>query len=354
MISSNRKIWIDLDNSPHVPFFIPIIEELKRHGCIVTVTARDCFQVCGLADLHKMSYLKIGRHYGKNKLLKVLGLMIRAMKMAPTVIKGKPILALSHGSRSQQILSNILGIPVVAIGDYEYAKSLPFFHWDYFIIPDVIPDNAITNYNCDIFKYPGIKEDIYVPSFNPEPGLLEKLGISEEEIVVTIRPPAKEAHYHNPKSDVLFHATIDWLKGANKLRMVILPRNEQQGDSIINTWPSLINERKIVIPDKVVNGLNLIWHSDLVISGGGTMNREAAALGIPVYSIFRGEIGAVDRFLSDSRRLVLLESPEDLKTKVILKKWDRTTSPDRVNRPALRVIVAKILELLENSLNRQL
>jgi len=44
------KIWIDLDNTPHVPFFKPIIRELEKRGHEVVLTARDAFQVCELAD----------------------------------------------------------------------------------------------------------------------------------------------------------------------------------------------------------------------------------------------------------------------------------------------------------------
>ena len=116
-----KKIWIDLDNSPHVPFFKPIIQELNRRGYEVMLTARDCFQVCGLADLFNLHYKRIGRHYGKNKILKVLGLFIRAVELAPTVLRESPDFALSHGSRSQLLLSSILRISSCIMADYEYT-----------------------------------------------------------------------------------------------------------------------------------------------------------------------------------------------------------------------------------------
>ncbi len=349
MGDKGKKIWIDLENSPHVPFFKPIIEALKRRGYPVLLTARDCFQVCGLADRHKLPYIKIGRHYGKNKLLKLLGLAIRVAQMVPVVKREKPQLAISHGSRSQIMTSGILGIPAVTMGDYEHGRRLPLVRWDWTFVPDVIPESALRWNRANLFRYPGIKEDVYVPEFRPESGIRGELGISEDELVATIRPPASEAHYHNPRSDELFEATIDWLAGIGNLRMVILPRNDGQAGFIREKWPLLIDERKIIIPDMVLDGLNLIWHSDLVISGGGTMNREAAALGVPVYSIFLGKIGAVDRYLSDSGRLVLLEKPGDLASKVVLKKWSRPVSPDQKNRVVLDSIVGKILEILEGS-----
>ncbi len=349
MHEEKKKVWIDLENSPHVPFFKPIIGALEERGYPVLLTARDCSQTCGLADRHNLSYTRIGRHYGKNRVLKLLGLVIRGTQMINIARREKPLLALSHGSRSQAVASNILGLPLVAIGDYEHARRMPLVQLDWIIMPEVIPDSAITwCRGARIFKYPGIKEDVYVPSFKPEPGILGELGICEKDLVVTIRPPASDAHYHNPESDVLFAIAVEWLAGIEGLRMVLLPRNERQGDFIRKKWPGLTSEGKIVIPDRVLDGLNLIWHSDLVISGGGTMNREAAALGAPVYSIFRGEIGAVDRYLADNGRLVLLEKPEDLASRVVLQKWQRPVTPENLNSRALPVIVGKLLEILGN------
>ena len=119
-----RKIWIDLDNSPHVPFFKPIMEELKKRDHSIILTAKDCFQTCGLADLHTMHYRPIGKHYGKNKLLKVIGLLIRALQLVPIAIKEKPDLAVSHGSRAQLAVAYLLRIPSVWLADYEYVRGI--------------------------------------------------------------------------------------------------------------------------------------------------------------------------------------------------------------------------------------
>jgi predicted glycosyltransferase len=342
-----KKIWIDLDNSPHVPFFKPIVEELQRRGCSVMLTARDCFQVCGLADLSNMSYKRIGRHYGKNKFLKLTGLLLRTLQLAPVAMCEKPDLALSHGSRSQLLAAAILGIPSVAIFDYEHAKGLSIMHPDWVVVPAVIPDRFFKVDREHILGYPGFKEDVYVHGFRPEPGMRGMLGLGEEEVVATVRPPATEAHYHNPQSEILFKAAIEFLCGRQDARMVLLPRNDTQADMVRDTWPAWCDNGNIVIPEGVVDGLNLIWHSDLVISGGGTMNREAAALGVPVYSIFRGEIGAVDRYLSESGRLTLLESVEDVRTKISLSMRQRPDSPEPSNHPALKSIVDNIVTIME-------
>ena len=114
-------------------------------------------------------------------------------------------------------------------------------------------------------------------------------------MVVTVRPPATEAHYHNPESEELFAESLRLLAQTRSARAITLPRNARQGEQLRREWADLIANGTMIIPDTPVDGLNLIWFSDLVISGGGTMNREAAALGVPVYSIFRGKIGAVDK-----------------------------------------------------------
>lgn len=213
----------------------------------------------------------------------------------------------------------------------------------------MIPDNAIGLPVDRIRKYPGLKEDIYVPNFEPDPEILPLLGLTEEDLVVTIRPPATEAHYHNPESDKLFYEVVEFLGHHPDVRMVILPRNEKKQTALVkNTWPKWCAEGKIIIPEQVVNGLNLIWHSDFVVSGGGTMNREAAALGVPVYSIFRGKIGAVDRYLSDIGRLTLIESAEDIPNKIVLTRRHRPSKPEYTNRPALHQIVDHIEEMLKN------
>lgn len=348
LIDKRKKIWIDLDNSPHVPFFKPILEDLHKRGYEDLLTARDCFQVCGLADLMKLKYKKIGRHYGKNKILKILGLLIRSLQLMSTVMKEKPDLAISHGSRSQVLVANFLNIPTAVISDYEHAQTVA--RPTYMIVPEMIPDNSVKGYSKAFFKYPGIKEDVYVPDFRPDPSILNMLGVHKDELIITVRPPATEAHYHNPKSELLFEATINFLGRQRNTRMVILPRNEIKQTAWVRTnWSEWCKSGKIIFPEHVVDGLNLIWYSDLVISGGGTMNREAAALDVPVYSIFRGKIGAVDQYLSEKGRLILLETIEDVETKIKLVKRQHSDKYEGSDRKSLNRIVEYIEQILKKA-----
>lgn len=296
--SKTKTIWIDLDNSPHVPFFMPIIARLKEMGFAVEITARNCFQVCGLANRSKLKYRRIGKHYGKNIALKAFGTLFRAIQLLPVASKIKPDVAISHGSRAMNLAARTLNITTIEMTDYEFARDIPFIHPALLIAPEVIAVEGLVGGKTRVAKYPGIKEDVYVPFFKPDGSIKSELGIREAMTVVTVRPPATEAHYHNPQSEVLFAEVLNVLSAQDNVQMIILPRNEiTQTAWIQETWPHLIANKRVLIPNKVVDGLNLIWHSDFVVSGGGTMNREAAALGVPVYSIFRGKIGAVDRYL---------------------------------------------------------
>jgi len=245
------------------------------------------------------------------------------------------------------IAATVLRIPSVVIFDYEHAKSLKAIHPTWTMVPEVIYPEISSRLNKRAMKYPGLKEDVYVPRFCPDPAIRSRLGVSDQELMVTVRPPASEAHYHNPKSDVLFNAAMEFLGQKPEVRTVLLPRNERQAASIRTEWPELIKSGKVIIPDHVVDGLNLLWFSDLAISGGGTMNREAAALGVPVYSIFRGAIGGVDRYLSETGRLVLIENVEDLSSKIRLRPWKRPETPPKRLNDTLSVIVENVVSILE-------
>lgn len=340
MMSRPPLVWIDLDNSPHVPFFLPITRELEKGGCEVLLTARDCFQVCGLAGRAGLSYHRVGRHFGRRRLLKAAGTALRAAQLIPYVLRPRPRLAVSHGSRAQRLAAGVLGIPYVLITDYEHARWVPWVQPARVLVPEVIAGADLPADPAVVVRYPGIKEDVYVPDFVPDPRLPAELGLDPQEIVATIRPPAEEAHYQSPESGELFAALMEHLGRRPNLRLVVLPRTNRQADQIRRRWPG----RQVVIPEGVVDGLNLIWHSDLVVSGGGTMNREAAALGVPVYSIFRGKTGAVDRYLETQGRLVLLRGPEDLAGIRVEKRAPAAVA--RQGRRALGCIVEEIMGLL--------
>jgi predicted glycosyltransferase len=347
-MTTPRRIWIDIDNSPHVPFFIPIIEELQKEGSEVLVTARDAYQVRDLMDFHGLPCKFVGKHHGKNRAAKILGTCIRAARLIPSMFNKQIDLAVSHGSRAQMLCAFALGIPILMILDYEYIAMMGFIRPDWIFVPQMIPDSKELKPKRQVLRYPGLKEDVYVPRLQLDRSVRTQLGFDENDIVVTVRPPATEAHYHNPEADVILDATLDFLTQAPEVRVILLPRNESQSDALRQTWSKWIVDRKIVIPKQVVDGINLIWFSDLVVSGGGTMNREAAALGVPVYSIFRGKIGAVDRQLEKEGRLIMIESVNDIQGKVAIKRRRKEVIGIGGERPALQTIVNGIKEMIDS------
>ncbi|HEY7302953.1 MAG TPA: DUF354 domain-containing protein [Bryobacteraceae bacterium] len=346
-----KKVWIDLDNSPHVPFFAPIITELENRGHTILVTARDFAQVTKLAELLHLRYNAIGRHYGRHTLLKLAGVAIRAGQLATFVRHADPDLAVSHGSRSQLLLSTLLRVPAVHIDDYEHSTSFKGIRPRWLIAPEIIPRGSWPMPDDRIMCYPGIKEDVYVPKFAPDPALLTQLNISERNILVTLRPPATHAHYHNPESDTIFAAVLNKLLREQNVVTVLLPRTIDQEREIRKHWGKHFESGKLLVPSHALDGLNLMWFSDLVISGGGTMNREAAALRLPVYSTFRGKIGAIDRYLIAQKRLILIESVADVNSRIKLIKRDRHMDAYG-NTATLTAIADHIETILERECKR--
>jgi hypothetical protein len=233
------------------------------------------------------------------------------------------------------------------IYDYEFTDPL-IVDPAWIMIPEVMPEHAVLYRKSRVVRYPGIKEDVYIPRFRPDPRILDELGIGGEEILATVRPPATEAHYHNPESEELLKTSIEYLSGHPETRIVLLPRNTRQKEYAGSAWPGLLSSRKMIIPDRVVEGPNLIWHSDFVISGGGTMNREAAALNVPVYSIFRGKTGAVDRYLVDKGLLTMIGKKEDVPGKIRIAKRNRETG-GRGNDSVFRFVVDAIVRISEEA-----
>jgi len=340
------KIWIDLDNTPHVPFFIPIIKELERLGHKVVLTARNAFQVCELADEKGLKYETVGHHYGKNRIKKIFGLFLRSMQLVSFLRREKPDLALSHGARSQILTSNLFRIPTILITDYEHSRTIPLAKPHWLIVPESLLGRKMVINPEHIMYYRGIKEDVYAPGFTPNPGLMKYLGLQDQDIIVTVRPPADEAHYYNPESTVLFNELMNRLIRTPGVKAVLLPRHAIQEEKCRTNHKEWFADGQTIIPDKAIDGLELLWSSDLVVSGGGTMNREAAALGVPVYSIFRGKIGAVDEMLEKEGRLTLVKSKDEVWTKIKFVRRDKSLFPLAIAKPALEDIINHIQTII--------
>ena len=342
------NIWIDLENSPHVPFFLPIIGKLEQMGHSVTITARDYAQTLDLLELEGIEYKKIGKQFGKNNLTKVIGVTFRCFQLLRFASKNKIDIAVSHGSRSMVLAAFFFRIPCLTMYDYEYVSTSIFNRFSTRVmVPQIIPDEVLQSIKLDlkrVIKYPGLKEDVYVHHNSKSEGtILAKLGVDgNSKIIATVRPPSPIGHYHDPKSEILFSEIVELISDREDVVPIVLPRNSDQKVKIQKTFAHY--GRDCVIPHKAVDGLNLLWHSDLVISGGGTMAREAAVLGVPSYSIFTGKVGAVDSYLAKVGKLKLIRDVSDVH-KIKMKK--REHIHNHINRPSALVqfIVNEILSV---------
>jgi uncharacterized protein len=340
-----RKVWIDLDNTPHIPFFRPIIRELEERGMTVVLTARDAYQVCQMAARYSLNPRIIGRHYGRNRMLKLLGFLYRGFQLISFARRERPTLALNHGSRSQTLVCNLLQIPTVTIMDYEHTTELFFAYPKWMIVPHAYPENVKEVPARRVRRYAGLKEDVYAEEFTPDPTIVGSLGLPAGDVIVTVRPPATEAHYHTAKSDQLFESFMKRVCRTPGVTTVLLPRGEAQEQEIRTGHPEWFLGGKVIVPAGIVEGLNLIWHSDLVVSGGGTMNREAAAIGVPVFSIFGGKTAGVDRHLQAQGRLTLISTTQEVE-EIPLKKHPREIISKYRPSSALTEIVEHLEEII--------
>jgi uncharacterized protein len=334
------RIWIDLANSPHVPFFRPLANEFRRRGHNVLVTARQFAETIPLAEAAGFAPEVIGGHGGGKLSGKAGNLVGRGLELARWA-RGKQIdLAVGHNSYSQILAARALSLRCVTLMDYEHqpANHLAFRLASRVIVPRGFPENALTRFGVNpakVKRYDGIKEDVYLASFVADPSFvveLQRLGINPGDILVTARPPASEALYHRFENQ-LFDQLVARVLQTPAVRLVLLPRNEWQRQYYARD--------QIIIPAHPLDGANLIARSDLVVSAGGTMNREAAALGVPAASVYMGEWAAIDQQLVDEGRLQRISTEKDLGNLRIEKKPARS---GRAGAGVLQQVANLILE----------
>ena len=306
------KIWADMSAPAHVLVLRPIIERLRGAGHEVVVTSRDYTQTQELLALHQMEHTPIGKHGGASRVSKLMRLVQRATLMR-RFGQGKGFdLAIAHGSNDIAIASRMLGIPEANMHDYEFAVLQHHVGCRLakrVIFPDSVPPERLKRFGVGpekLFQYPGFKEEYYLADFEVDPGVLDQVGVDTERVVVIVRPPPDVPLYHR-KSNPLFPQVLARVGTDERVHSVVLPRTPEQRDYVRNlALPSLI------VPEHAVDGQSLVALADLVVSAGGTMNREAVALGTPVYTTYGGRLGGVDEALIRSNRLRPLTDPRAL------------------------------------------
>lgn len=322
----NKAIWFDLDNLPHVSLFRPVFKELEKRNLKYIITARDFNHTLEQLKYWNINHTAIGRHGGKNKIKKIVNLFERSYQLKKYIKNFDNIgLAVSHGSRTQVVAAKWLGIKSLVMMDYEYTETKIFNYLStYMLIPRFIPDSRLASVGLNlkkIIRYNGFKEQIYINNFQPDLGLRKKLGISQDKMLVTIRPPGIVGNYHDSFSEKILLEILEEIIAKN-IQHFVISRTKEDRELIINKFGSKVN-----FLNQVVDGLQLIWNSDVFISGGGTMNREAALLGVPTYSIFTGKKPYLDEYLSMQGKLTFIDSLEkvdliDFSKKRIRRKYN--------------------------------
>ena len=301
------RVWVDLTNSPHVLVMRPLIEAMRADGHEVEVTARDFAQTLELCDRFGIEHEAIGHHRGDRLANKALGLASRSGTLLRWA-RGRGFdVAMGHASNDVMVAAAALRIPSATAFDYEWATVQHNVNCrlaSAVVVPEAIPPERLERYGArgKLRRYPGLKEEYYLADFEPDTAVLEELDLRREDPIAVVRTPPDASLYHRFESET-FPRVLDRLRG--EAQTVVLPRTQRQRDEV-----SAIDG--LIVPEHAIDAQSLIAFADLVISGGGTMNREAVALGTPVFTTFEGRLGAVDEGLLREGRLRKLDDPEQV------------------------------------------
>jgi predicted glycosyltransferase len=312
------RVWIDLTNSPHVLVMRPIIELLREDGHDVRVTARDFAQTIALCERFGIEHTQVGHHRGERLRAKAMGLasrsaaLVRWARAEQREAGGRFDVALGHGSNDVTVAAALLRVPSSTMFDYEWATVQHNVNCrlaSSVVVPEAIPPQRLYRYGAKgkLHAYAGLKEEYYLSDFTPDSAVLDELGLDAGRPIVVVRTPPEVSLYHRFEND-LFVQVLDRLReaaAAQGVQPVVLPRIDSQR-------AELAKIAEFVLPERAIDAQSLIAYSALVISAGGTMNREAVALGVPVFTTFEGRPGAVDDRLIAEGRLRRLRAAADL------------------------------------------
>ncbi len=321
-------VWIDLANSPHVPLFEPIVERLRADGSDVLLTARDHAQTLELARRAFGEVRLIGGESPAGRAGKLREVARRAGNLFRVAAATKPDVALSHGSYAQLLAARLAGVPAVTMMDYEHqpANHLSFRLARRVIVPQVFPTSALRRFGArqrKIVRYDGFKEELYLGRLEPTRAAPDELGIGADEVLVVFRPPPEGALYHRMGNEH-FDRVLD-TAASSAARVVVLPRGREQ-------QARYAGMAGVILPQRALDGSSLLYHADVMIGAGGTMNREAALLGTPTYTMFAGRLAAVDEELIRRGLLHDLREP-GLEVPLVKKpSRDAATAHDRSTR----------------------
>src|SRR4051794_40613523 len=345
------KIWVDLANSPHPLLFAPVVRRLEERGHTVALTARDNAQTVELARERWPDVEVIGGPPPAGRARKAATLGARIRDLARWARGARADLALSHNSYAQIAAARRRGLRVVTAMDFEHqpANHVGFRLAHRVILPRALDGPEIRRMGASSRKtafFDGLKEELYLGDFTPDPATLAQLGIARENgtTVAVVRTPPTRALYHAFDNPLLAEA-LRTLDAQPHVRVVVLTRHPEQREAI-----AALGLARVTMPERAVDSRSLMWEADVVLGAGGTMTREAALIGVPTFTLFAGREPAVDRWLMREGRLERLESVNQI---AALSARDRSpTALDALRRRSFElceVFVNEVLSVRQNA-----
>ena len=312
------RVWIDLTNTAHVVVLRPLVELLENDGHDVLLTARPLSHTVELLENWGHPHTVVGRHGGTRRVGKARALAGRVRALVRLVRRSRVDCALAHGSVDLPPVCRLLGIPNTTMFDYEWALAQHHLNCRLatrVLVPDAIPAERVAHYGArppKLARYPGLKEEYYLAGFEPDASVLDELGLDRDEPICVVRTAPSYALYLRGSENELVPRLLERLSREGRAQTVVLARTDDQRRAL-----AALALPRVLVPARALDGRSLVALADLLVSAGGTMNREAAVLGTPVWSIFEGRLGAVDELLVREGRLRLLADPDQV---VVAKK----------------------------------
>ena len=313
LASPRVRVWVDLTNTAHVLVLRPLIERLEEAGHEVAITARPLSQTLELLEQWGHPHTTLGRHGGAGRLGKARAAGGRVADLLRFGRGRRFECALAHGSTDLPAACRLLGVPNTTMFDYEWAALQHHVNCrlaSRVLVPDAIPAQRLARYGArpsKLVRYPGLKEEYCLADFAPDPTVLDELGLDRDRVLCVARTAPSYALYLRGSENPLLTRVLERLVACAEAQTVVLARTPEQAAAVRG-----LGDGRLVVPDHTVDSRSLVALADVVVSAGGTMNREAAVLGTPAWSIFEGRLGAVDALLADQGRLHLLRDPADV------------------------------------------
>jgi predicted glycosyltransferase len=324
------RVWVDLTNTAHVLVLRPLVELLEREGHEVTLTARPLSHTLELLDEWGHPHTALGSYGGATRLGKARAAASRIPQLLRFGRKRRFDCALAHGSTDLPAACLPLRVPNTTMFDYEWASLQHHVNCrlaSRVLVPEAIPAKRLARYGAKppkLVHYPGLKEEYYLSDFEPDTAVLDSLGLDGERVLCVVRTAPSYALYLRGSENSLLPRLLSRLGKAEEAQTVVLARNDRQRQEV-----AALGLGRIVVPERAVDGRSLVALADVLVSGGGTMNREAAVLGTPVWSIFEGRLGAVDEGLVSEGRLRPLKDPDEVElVKKASGSYERRTRRD--------------------------